>query len=65
MERREHNFNFNEVENLAAETWEISQQNVEAPHTKLNKDSINKAWDVPRCYQRNIEKNAARATLNR
>ena len=66
LETRGHKVNFNEVEILATETWENPRQLMDALHTKLNKTSINKTWEVSRCYQGLLETiKPVRAIINR
>ena len=66
VETRGHKLNINEAENLAAETRENPRPIVEDLHTKLNKKSINEAWEVPRCCQGLLEKTkTVRTSINR
>ena len=44
----------------------LTRQMMEAIHTKLNKTSISKAWEAPKCYQRILQKaKLFRVTTNR
>ena len=49
-------FNFDQVEIIATESIERPKIIVEEIRTKLTKETINKAFDLPTCYYRVLEK---------
>ena len=51
-----HELIFTQVKVLATETWDNTRKITEALHSNLNKKSLNKTWEVPKCYKGILEK---------